>query len=849
MTEKRWILQTQDERLVRELSSSLNISEIVSKILINRGITSVQAAREFLDLDLERTPDPFLMLGMDVAVKRIEDALSKGEPIIIYGDYDADGQTSTALLMRVFRKLSANPQVVGYYLPDRLHEGYGLHKEALHQLAEITSLIITVDCGISSLEEVEYANELGIDIIITDHHEPGSTLPSALAILNPKQQNCPYPHKDLAGVGVACKLVQGMGLSTTEWKRYLDIVALGTVADLVPLRGENRLLVYHGLKQMEKTDNLGIAALLEVSNVDQPSAGHLGFRLGPRLNAVGRLGDPTRGVRLLLTEKAEEAKKLAQELNAENSERQDLEQNVLQAAEKVVETYDLHNRPALVVWGENWHQGVVGIVASRLVEKFYLPTVVISLRDGQGVASARSIEGLDLYETLTKCAPLLAQYGGHPMAAGLSLPEENLREFQRTFETLCAESLSPEDYVQKLYLDGTIKLDELTFDLIEDLACLEPYGFSNPSPLMQTQVSVLRTRRVGDGGKHLKLFARDHSCQEIEGIGFGLGGERALLEKHAEDIDLAFVPDLHEWNNKKKVQLLIRAWKPRSKTSNYVYKWMVDNYPWDLTDAHFHSKAIDSVVALSIRQPNFSLLDLRGIWNKYEHFIEKHNLTEKTLILVNTPAKALEVCRQLRIQVPSGENAIAFEHELLSPEERSQFNEMQPYWLVSTGFELHASKKWSSIWLWDPPLNSANYSMWTNLLEDGGELVLAFGPKELREAQINLAQIYPDRKTLARIYSLLKQIGDEVSIDLARERLNQVELVRSLSIASGVFFELGLWKITQDSILFLPSPAQKLDLNESVLYNSITQIRKQSLNYLKHCLERGFFQNESEREN
>ena len=441
MGSKRWILREQNVELAEKLATALNVRPVIAQVLVNRGITTVEAGRLFFSCDLAETPDPFLMLGMEQAVQRVQKALATGETIVVYGDYDADGQTATALLVRVLRELALDPDRIIYYLPDRFDEGYGLNKDAIASLSEQATLLISVDCGISSVEEVEYANSLGLDVIVTDHHEPGEVLPCAVAILNPKQSGCSYPFKGLAGVGVALKLIQGLGVPEARWKECLDLVALGTVADLVPLQGENRILVKHGLVQMADTKHVGLRALLQVSNVGEPSASDLGFRLGPRLNASGRVGDPTRGVRLLLTENPSEAKELATELNQENATRQQLELEVLEQAVHLIEKYDLNTRSALVVWGEGWHQGVVGIVASRLVEKYYLPTVVVSVSDDGATASARSIAGLDLYQTLVECSHLLTRFGGHAMAAGLSLPVENLPAFQRLFEELCAARL------------------------------------------------------------------------------------------------------------------------------------------------------------------------------------------------------------------------------------------------------------------------------------------------------------------------------------------------------------------------------------------------------------------------
>ena len=845
---KKWILREQNQSVAEGLAKGLGITPVVAQILINRGITTVVEGQRFFQCDLADTPDPFLMLGMERAVARLRQALDKEEPIVVYGDYDADGQTATALVVLSLRELSSKPATIGYYLPDRFEEGYGLNRDAILTLRKQATLVITVDCGISSQEDIAYAQDMGLDVIVTDHHEPGPDLPPAVAILNPKQQGCTYPFKHLAGVGVACKLAQA--LDVPSWRENLDLVALGTVADLVPLEEENRTLVSHGLKCMSKTKHLGLRALLEVAEVAQPKASDLAFRLGPRLNAAGRLGDSARGVRLLLTQDEKEAKELAAELHQENGKRQDLEAAVLEAAIKVVEAYNLHERSALVVWGQGWHQGVVGIVASRLVERYYLPTVVVSVSDEQATASARSIAGLDLYHTLGDCSDLLTKFGGHAMAAGLSLPVENLPRFQRRFEELCSERISPEDYIPKLDIDGTIELNQVSFQLIEELSGLEPHGYGNPGPMLQAEVSVLRTRKVGAQRSHLQLAVDDGTAGEMQAIAFTFGQQQQQIEKHAERVALAFVPGVNEWRNEKTLQLNMKEWEPRGQGACYVRRWMVDLYPWRLGASYFQSKALDMEATDPSVPPPLRWTDLRGTWNKAGALQARQGTDSQgpTLILVNTPAAVLGVCRELRIKLRDGDQFVGFEHEWLTNQERGELAACPPRVLVSTGYGL-GDYSYSSVWLWEPPLTEEAGAFWFSLCRMDGEAVAVYGPKDVRALQSDLVQNYPDRQGLARIYRALQGPGGTLSLTDAYRRMEDMGMLGALPVAMGIFSELSLWDIEDDTIRYLAAPSEKLDLGETVLYNKVAKMRQQSAQYLMRCLERGFFNDGLEREN
>ncbi|NLJ80309.1 MAG: single-stranded-DNA-specific exonuclease RecJ [Firmicutes bacterium] len=848
MSSCKWITYPQDKSLALELGEKLGLSPLVSQILINRGLKTSREALEFLESPWEDTPSPFLMRGMKKAVERIKTALEKGEGIVIYGDYDVDGQTATALLVSVLRQMAKSPDLISYYLPDRLEEGYGLHLDAIKKLAGTASLLITVDCGISSVAEVTSALQLGLEIIITDHHQPGPVLPPALAVLNPRQSNCPYPDKNLAGVGVVYKLVQGLGLNKKDLFGYLDLVALGTVADLVPLRGENRIWVKHGLKQMVKTKHPGLKALLEVSKVDQPSSGHLGFHLGPRLNAAGRLADPGEGVKLLLATAKEEADDLALKLERTNRLRQDLERKILAEAIAVVEKYGLAAEAGIVIWGENWHPGVIGIVASRLVDRYYRPTVVIGLKEGIGTGSARSIEGFDLYSGLASCQELLIKFGGHPMAAGLQISRKNLRLFQKRFLKSCAEKLSSEDFTPKLKIDGEVKLNEITEALVSELGRLEPHGIGNPGPTLYVQGAVQKARTVGQKNRHLQCVLQDATGTAIPAVGFDFGAEQGELKRFSENISIAFVPRFNYWQNQKKVQLQIKAWKRGPRAADYVEKWMMDNYPWKLSPPFFLSRALTKYNKPSKKNREFDWQDLRGSWNKIEILQERASSQERTLILVNSPAEVLELCRMLRILIPGGREFIGFEHELLTAEERTEMESNSFRWLVSSGYG-RLGGRWPSVWFWKAPFNDCNFKVWSSFVEEKGKLVLAYGPRDLREQQSFLKSIYPNREGLARIYSRLRSLGPNVKLEAAQAQLEKMGFPAALPFALGVFSETELWRKEGDYIIYQPIPAEKLDLQRTVLYNKGTIMREQSSEYLKHCLERGFFQDGLTREN
>ena len=569
-SKKRWRVREPELVLQKTLAASLNISTITSQLLINRGISDIQQAERFLSSTLSDIRSPLGMKGMKEGVERVQKALHNKEKIAIYGDYDVDGITSTSILLMFLKSAGVN---VSYYIPERIAEGYGLNADAISKLAERgVALLITVDCGISDHPEVKLAKELGMDVIVTDHHEVPDYLPPAYAIINPKQSGCPFPFKNLAGVGVAFNFIIALRASLRDegfWKEkevpnlkeYLDLVALGTIADVVPLVDENRIFVKYGLMELTASTKPGIIALKEISGLnDVPiNAGMVGYRLAPRINAAGRVGKGVDGVRLLTSESYDEAASIAKLLDDGNKERQGLEEVILREATEMVESGLIFDRKSIVLASENWHPGVIGIVASRIAEKYYRPTVMIALKNGIGKGSARSIHSFMLYEGLKECSHLLKEFGGHDYAAGLSINEENIEKFRDAFERVASNKLSDEDMVPEMDIDATMDLNDVTEGLVKELDNLAPFGEANPEPLLcSTGLGIADCKVVGNN--HLKMRVKQGRTVR-DAIGFGMGN---LNLSPGINLDTAFIPQINLWNGGKSIQLKlkdVRIWE------------------------------------------------------------------------------------------------------------------------------------------------------------------------------------------------------------------------------------------------------------------------------------------------
>lgn len=557
---KRWLTYNKDYSMLKEMKQELNISEALARILINRDINTLEDAEAFLNPDMDELEDPFMLKGMDFAVERVYKAIEAGEKICIYGDYDVDGITSLSMLYMTLKKLGAD---VIYYIPNRLEEGYGLSIEAIEKIiAQEVELIITVDCGIRSVEEVKLINESNKEIIITDHHECGDEIPKACSVINPHQGDCYYPFKNFAGAGVAYKFVCALA---QRFNRYdlpddiIDLAALGTVADVVPLLGENRIIVKYGLEKIKSNPNIGIKALTKASGIDICAVDtyHLSFMLAPRLNAAGRISDPILGVKLLIAEEEEIASRIAEDLNKANSKRQSIENEILDSAIQIIEkTIDKDNDRVIVAAGENWHIGVIGIVASRLTEKYGLPVILISLEDGVGRGSARSILGFDLYEAMNKCSFLFEKFGGHQMAAGLTIKEENINKFKCLINKIAWEMMVNKDLTPEILIDYKIDSISMLSQLIEELEMLQPFGESNPVPIFVFRGLIIEEMKLLGNNKHLSMKLND-GTDTIRGIGFNIGFIINYIAVN-EKIDIICSVEKNLWNGTEFIQLNIK---------------------------------------------------------------------------------------------------------------------------------------------------------------------------------------------------------------------------------------------------------------------------------------------------
>jgi len=562
----QWVLAVDPpDELISTIAAHFELPKTVAKILINRRFDTIEKVDAFLNPKMDSLSDPFILKGMAEAVQRVTDALRDNERITIYGDYDVDGITATSLLFLVLNRLGAQ---VDYYLPNRLIEGYGLTEEGILEAnSRGTNLIISVDTGITAVQEVEFARSLGIECIITDHHETGDHLPKAAAIVNPKQIDCHYDLAELSGVGVAFKLAQALyrklGQDASELEEHLDLVALGTSADIVPLLGENRTLTRFGFHQIARTTKPGLKSLAFVSGLmgKEIGTGQVVFVLAPRINAVGRLGDARKAIKLLTTKDEQLASKIARELDSENKRRKSIDEATLkEAIIQIQETCDLEHDKAIILSSEGWHLGVIGIVASRIVERFHLPTILIAIDNGEGKGSARSIPGFHLCEALKKCEDTLIRYGGHKYAAGLTIKPENVEKFRKKMLEVSNYMLSDDDMVSKMFIDAEIELDQINNHLIDTLETFSPFGPMNMRPIFLTRNLEVVGQPYLVGRNHLKMKVRKGDAI-MDVIGFDFGDMVRPLSMRSGTVDMAYVIEYNSWNGVTRIQLRVKGLK------------------------------------------------------------------------------------------------------------------------------------------------------------------------------------------------------------------------------------------------------------------------------------------------
>jgi len=565
---KFWnILPVPDPLFVESLSNQLGIGRSLASLLVQRGIKDFEEARHFFRPQLEGLHNPFLMKDMDKAIQRLNLAVERQEKVLIYGDYDVDGTTSVALIYSFFRK---KLNQIGYYIPDRYSEGYGISYPGIEFAAkEGFTLVIALDCGIKAVDKMDYARRKGIEFIICDHHLPDLELPDAAAILDPKQPGCEYPCKDLSGCGVGFKLLQAYCLHNaipfSQIAKYLDLVCVSIASDLVPMIGENRILAFHGLKKLNENPVPGLKALVEISNCEdrQITASDIVFKIGPRINAAGRISSGESAVELLIARDEKEARLLAGKVNSYNDYRKNIDVEITELARKMVESKDdILTRKTTVLYHPEWHKGVVGIVASRLIDYYYRPTVILTRSSGMATGSARSVDNYDLYQAISACSDLLESFGGHKYAAGLSLRLENIDLFTKRFEEYVSSTITDEQLVPQIVIDAEIDLSEITPKFFRVLRQFEPFGPDNNSPIFvcRNLRDTGKSRQVGRSWEHLKLSITSiHGDQsDFEGIAFNMGSQFNDIHTEKKPFDIAFTVEENTFRGATSMQLMVK---------------------------------------------------------------------------------------------------------------------------------------------------------------------------------------------------------------------------------------------------------------------------------------------------
>ncbi len=572
---QKWKFANPAKDMVDHLAENLKISHTLGKLMVNRGIQSIEEGKFFLDAQLNNLPDPFQMRGMKEAVERIIRAINNREQITIFGDYDVDGVTSTALMIHFLREINTP---FDYYLPDRMEEGYGVNEDALDEIkSRGSSIVITADCGITAVKQVDYAQSIGLDVIVTDHHQISDEgLPKALAILNPHQPECNYPYKFLSGVGIVFKLALGIrrGLLDAGWnandlpnlKQHLDLFTLGTIGDMAPLTGENHVLTSHGLEEMRVSTKPGLVALKSIAGINgKVDSFSIGFGLGPRLNAAGRLGKADHGLDLLVSSNLNDAMGIAKQLDCLNEERKETQKWSQKEAEYLVESQvDLEKDRVIVLASENFHQGVIGIVAAKIVQMFYRPTVLIALKDGLGKGSARSIPTFNLFKAFTNCSEHLIRYGGHAYAAGLNIEESKIEDFRNAINEVGHQFLTDDKLIPEINVDTTVLFRDLTPEFFDCVQSLGPFGQVNTHPIFHSkEIRVRDLRWIGKEKNHVRFRA----CQKensINVIGFKLAPVVKKLDLE-QPMDIVYELHPNDWNGRLNLELKLIDIKPSQK--------------------------------------------------------------------------------------------------------------------------------------------------------------------------------------------------------------------------------------------------------------------------------------------
>lgn len=810
---KKWTLKHKGKVKETELSKKINISPEISQILNNRGINDEKDAEIFMNPSLEYLRSPFLMKDMKKATERIKKAIENKERIYIYGDYDVDGVSSTSILYIYFKSID---YPVKYYIPNRLEEGYGINEDAIRKISnDGCDLIITVDCGITSVNEVGLANELGIDVIITDHHECQSDVPDAYAIVNPKQDDCNYPFDMLCGCGVAFKMIQAL-TDEEEFKTsmfdYLEVVTLATICDIVPLIDENRIIVKNGLKLMKEGKNLGLRELIKVCGIETSKIGssHIGYSVGPRINASGRLGHSYLGVQLFTTDLEDEAKEIANILEAKNIERQMIESKMYKEAEDVISSSESYkDDKVLVVAKEGWQHGIIGIVASKLTEKYYKPTILLTIEDGEATGSARSIKGFSIFDALVSCKDLMNKFGGHEQAAGLALNAENIEELRKRVNKIADYNLNKDDLIENIKVEYELEEESATLDLVDNLHKLEPFGLSNPSPrFIMRDLLLTKIYKMGKNKQHLKLICENEKSYECVGFNMAYLAENF---QEGDKIDVLFQVDENNFNNDRKVQFLlkdIRLSHPKLAISNNLSLKLFEKISPTDSGSLYHIYNDEDDTAINT--------DGDKNINIFEH------IKEETLIIANTLNgfyRALSDVSLTDLDYDINYNYIYEKNKKVQL-------------IFSPNIDKIDLKRYNSIILYDFLYNKGEYSYLNkNILNS--EVVIKYYSSEDKIYLKNIMDnIVPNREEFINIY---KQMLVSKELQLKLTELKRVFKLLPLKtfIILKVFRELNLlnFEINYEedtiAIYLLEKPDKKLNLDESVILNNLKELKQE----------------------
>ncbi|WP_434793689.1 hypothetical protein TPDSL_36820 [Terrisporobacter petrolearius] len=810
---KKWTLKHKGKVKETELSKKINISPEIGQILNNRGINDEKDAEIFMNPSLEYLRNPFLMKDMKKATERIKKAIENKERIYIYGDYDVDGVSSTSILYIYFKSID---YPVKYYIPNRLEEGYGINEDAIRKISnDGCDLIITVDCGITSVNEVGLANELGIDVIITDHHECQSDVPNAYAIVNPKQDDCNYPFDMLCGCGVAFKMIQAL-TDEEEFKTsmfdYLEVVTLATICDIVPLIDENRIIVKNGLKLMKEGKNLGLRELIKVCGIETSKIGssHIGYSVGPRINASGRLGHSYLGVQLFTTDLEDEAKEIANILEAKNIERQMIESKMYKEAEDVISSSESYkDDKVLVVAKEGWQHGIIGIVASKLTEKYYKPTILLTIEDGEATGSARSIKGFSIFDALVSCKDLMNKFGGHEQAAGLALNAENIEELRKRVNKIADYNLNKDDLIENIKVEYELEEESATLDLIDNLHKLEPFGLSNPSPrFIMRDLLLTNIYKMGKNKQHLKLICENEKSYECVGFNMAYLAENF---QEGDKIDVLFQVDENNFNNDRKVQFLlkdIRLSHPKLAISNNLSLKLFEKISPTDSGSLYHIYNDEDDTAINT--------DGDKNINIFEH------IKEETLIIANTLNgfyRALSDVSLTDLDYDINYNYIYEKNKKVQL-------------IFSPNIDKIDLKRYNSIILYDFLYNKGEYSYLNkNILNS--EVVIKYYSSEDKIYLKNIMDnIVPNREEFINIY---KQMLVSKELQLKLTELKRVFKLLPLKtfIILKVFRELNLlnFEINYEedtiAIYLLEKPDKKLNLDESVILNNLKELKQE----------------------